>query len=131
MSQLLPNLPVLDQGGPQAGRGLGGPAGHPRGAPPGGPPAQGGAATQGSGGKGECLRREHSDSGMGYAIPPAVDPGEAEQTCPSGAKVVRPVGRSTLSPEGQARSTVCGSMADGMAQEEGPPRNVYGPSTGQ
>jgi hypothetical protein len=65
----------------------------------------------------------------GAAIPSAVVPGRAEQTCPLGVQVVRPVGRSTWTPRGQARSTevwddgrrdgsgarcgFCGTSADG------------------
>jgi hypothetical protein len=48
------------------------------------------------------------------AIPTTIDAGEAEQTCPG---VTRSFGRGALHlvTPGQARSTVCGSTADGMA----------------
>jgi hypothetical protein len=50
----------------------------------------------------------------GASIPTTIDPGRAEQTRPRGVKVVRTVARSTLTPLNHARSTVCGSTADGM-----------------
>lgn len=54
---------------------------------------------------------------QGAPIPSTVDPGRAEQTRPRGVKVVRTVARSTLTPLNHARSTVCGSTADGMGAE--------------
>jgi hypothetical protein len=52
-------------------------------------------------------------SGM-VAIPTTIGPGRAEQTCPA---VPRSFGRGALHlvTAGRARSTVCGSTADGMA----------------
>jgi hypothetical protein len=73
----------------------------------GGPHPQRGVQRAASGGGAQASRM--------VAIPTTVDPGRAEQTCPA---VTRSFGRGALHlvTAGQARSTVCGSTADGMAR---------------
>jgi len=62
---------------------------------------------------GKLSRAGHSGSGMGR-IPSAVDPGASPAGRAARVKVIRPVGRSTLTRAAGPAPRRAGSTADGM-----------------
>lgn len=68
-----------------------------------------------------CPRRGRSGSGMGRAIPPTIDPGKPSRPPPGPPASVR-ASRAVrmMAAPAAARSTVCGSTADGMAGDCAP-----------